>query len=201
MSVPAAPPVRTAEEPMAFSSSELLRGGVTVWLVFLGLLLGSEVLHLTLMAVTSQSSAGALLIVGVLCYLVLVAIIGGTVSVIVMLLGLPLVRLIAHVLRRVGTISLHVTVYAVVGIAIGFAFLALLRGGYAFAPVIPWDFFIILPAASAALALPLGWWWTARGLLREDAGFAPRSRRKTDPDARYEDRANDFTTRSTAGDA
>lgn len=200
MSVPVPVPVRTAAQPMAFSSSELLRGGVTVWLVFLGLLLGGEVLHLTLIAVTSESSAGALVILGVLCYLVMIAIIGGTASVIVMLLGLPLVRLIAYLLRRVGTISLHVTVYAVVGIAIGFAFLTLLRGGYAFAPVTLWDFFIILPAASAALALPLGWWWTARQLLREDAGLAPRRRRKTDPDARYEDRAND-STRGTAGDA
>lgn len=200
MSAPASSPVRTATEPMAFSSSELLRGGITVWLVFLGLLFSSEVVHLTLMMVTSGNSPGALTILGVLYYLVPIAIIGGTVSAIVMLLGLPLVRLIAHLLRRVRKISLHVIVYTVVGIAIGSAFLALLRGGYASTPASAWDFFIILPAASAGLAVPLGWWWTARRALREDAGLVP-PRPKTNPDDAFEDQATDITTHGTVSEA
>lgn len=182
---------------MAFTRDELLRGGVTVWLLFLFLLLSSEAVHLPILALTSGSAAGPASIFGGLFLLILIGLIGGGVSAVAMCLALPLIRLLAHLLRRVTRISLHVAVYSLVGIAIGWASLALLRGGHAFAALTAWDYFVVLPAVAAAIAVPVGWWWTAHRALRRDAGLIPPRLPKTDPDARHEDQAIDTIASDT----
>lgn len=184
----ASSPVRTAEKPLAFTGDELIRGGITAWFVFLVLLICGETLHLALLSPNTALESAPERLLGTLFFLMIIALVGGIVSAFLVPFGIVIMLPIALALRRVRSVGVHLAVYALLGTAIGGAYLVMFRGGRPFDPVIPWDYFVVIPAASAALAVPLAWWWTARRALRIDAGLITPRRRHPDPDAAYEDR-------------
>jgi|GEM_PF-1356299 len=182
--------VRTAERPLAFTGDELIRGGITAWVVFMVLLLVGETAHLTLLYSSTALESTAERILGVLFLLLLIALVGGVVAAVVVPFGVVIMLPIGLALRRVRAVAVHLTIYALLGAAIGCAYLFAFRGGRPLDLLTPWDYFVVIPAASAALAIPLAWWWTARRALRIDAGLITPRRRHPDPDpdAAYEDR-------------
>lgn len=157
---------------MAFSSDETWAGGFWSWMAFVAMMLAAFTVSLVVPMVSSPAAvppSGAdvaliLLIVG------FALVVGGGVSMVVMLCCLPLVRLIAKALRRVRRVYVHVTVYALLGAAIGVLALAML--GLAADPPVPTSALresplqiitILVCAASPAL----GWWRASRHARRE----------------------------------
>jgi hypothetical protein len=188
MSALASSPVRTAEKPLAFTDAELLRGGFTAWVVFMVLLVIGETVHLAMLYPRSALESAPEHLLGLLFVLLMIALVGGVVAAFVVPFGIAIVLPIALALRRVRSARVHLAVYALLGAALGGAYLVAFRGGRPFDPVIPWDYFVVIPAASATLAIPLAWWWTARRALRIDAGLLTPRPRRQDPDAECEDR-------------
>lgn len=169
--------VRTPEQPMAFSLDELLRGGLTVWLTFLAVLTGAVVLF---GAVPLLLSDGGLDSIGSFLGLMLVVvIIAGLVSGVVLVFAMILVGPLAHALRRVRSIAVHVIVYTLIGTGIGVLYLTVITGGnpagvftelganiFAGGPL---TLVFYAPSLAATVAVPLGWWLTVRRVLRQDA--------------------------------
>ncbi|MHC9044137.1 hypothetical protein ACYX8G_06130 [Microbacterium saperdae] len=193
MSAVASSPVRTAEKPWAFTGHELIRGGITAWFVFMMLLICGETAHLAMLYPSSALESAPERLLGLLFFLMMIALVAGVVSAFVVPFGIVIMLPIALALRRVRSVGVHLAVYALLGAAIGGGYLVAFRGGRPLDPVMPWDYFVVVPAASAALAIPLAWWWTARRALRIDAGLITPGPRHPDLDAAYEDRV-------TAGD-
>lgn len=160
---------------MAFTEHELWTGGRRTWSSFMALLLLGTALHFAVLDASSIGSGTPLFVSG-LAVLVPVGIVGGCVSAVVMLFGVALVRPIARALRRVRSRATHLAVYALLGVAVGTAYLASVRGGRILDVIHVWDLFAVAPALAAAVAVPWGWWQTARRALREDAGLEPRQR-------------------------
>lgn len=186
MSAVATSQVRTADTPMAFTSDELLRGGITAWVLFVVLLVCGEAIPLALLFPSTALDTAPERLLGLMFFLMLIAVVGSVAAAVVVPFGMVIVLPIALAFRRVRSTGVHLAVYALLGAAIGGAYLLVFRGGRPLDQLIPWDYFVAIPAASAALAIPLAWWWTARRALRIDAGLiTPRP----DPDATYEDRA------------
>ncbi len=189
MSVPGVSSPRTAEEPMAFTNDELLRGGLWAWAYFLLLLvLGMGVLS-GLMAIDTGTADPGSVVISFLLFAVVALMIGAPVSLILLPVGVMLAKPLGHLLRRTRRVSVHVVVYAALGTAVGFGYVAIFRAGNLWAPLMIWDGVILVPAIAVAVAVPLGWWHTARRARDEDSGRRPRpqSRRRVDPDARAED--------------
>lgn len=177
--------LRTPRQPMAFTTDELLRGGMAAWVIFLILLTGATA------AVGIDSAiryGGGGWLIAVIPIVLLVA---APISGIVMVLGVVLARPIGHAMRRVGSVPLHLVVYSILGIAVALLYLTVVSGGRPFALLAFSGFglFSLHPAISAAIAVPAGWWWTARRALREDAGLARRRGPTVDLDATVEDEA------------
>ncbi|WP_223586371.1 hypothetical protein [Microbacterium sp. OVT16B] len=162
-------PPRTQARPMAFTDREALRGGIDVWWIFLvflviGIGVWCTALDLTDGVETSPSNINVFLFAA-FCALV----IGGTISLIVMPVGVMLAIPLGRALSRSRRLWVHIVVYTALGIAIGLVYIALLRGGEVFTPIRSiWDYVLFVPAVSASLAVPLGWWCTARRLLLAD---------------------------------
>lgn len=190
MSAFASSPARTAEEPMAFTSDELLRGGITAWVVFMALLVLGEAVHLTALRFWSESSSATPgsfsavpeTFVAIVPALIIYVLCAGIVAATATPFGILIVMVIARAMRRHRAIGVHLAVYAAFSAGIGGACIAVAPSGN------PMAWFVIIPAASFAVAIPLAWWWTARRALRIDAGLITPRPRRPDPDAAYEDR-------------
>ncbi|MBO9626748.1 MAG: hypothetical protein J7484_10275 [Microbacterium sp.] len=190
MSMLGRPSPRTAAEPMAFTNDELMRGGLWAWAYFLLLLvLGMGVLS-GLTAIDSSSADPGTAVTSFLLFAVVALIIGAPVSLILMPVGVMLAKPLGHLLRRTRRMSVHVVVYAALGAAVGFGYIAIFRGDRLWAPLAIWDGIILVPAIAVAVAVPLGWWHTARRALDEDSGLR-QQRRRVDADAVIEDAATD----------
>ena len=86
----------------------------------------------------------------------------------VMALGAPVARCVGDRLSCTRSLGVHLTAYTLLGIAVGGIYLLVagcwwgwMRPGL--------HLFAWAPAVAAAIAVPLGWWWTARRILRRDA--------------------------------
>ncbi|WP_372968573.1 hypothetical protein [Microbacterium sp.] len=187
MTTPETPSVRTPEHPMAFTRDELLSGALTTWVLFLALLPAG--LLLAAIAAIPGSSGFDLGAVGLLAVMVLVVVV---VAGVVALLLLPFVLLavwpLATALHGVRPIAIHLLCYTLIGAGLGYAYLAIFGGPDASWFLSPAGAVTFgTPAIAVTLAVPLGWWLTARRALRRDAGLLPRSRRRIDHDAATED--------------
>ena len=175
---------RSAERPMAFTYGELARGALIAWGAFVVLLLIAFFVP-TLMipgALTGQYVLSSLLVMTSV-----IIIYGGLFSFVAMLVGSPLAWLIARTLTRVRAIPVHVAIFFLLGAVIGV--LAILVLGLVFPNSVdgiqwPISALIIVPAA---LAVPFGWWRSARRALRKDRGAHRPRVTNADPDALYED--------------
>ncbi|MFJ2552746.1 hypothetical protein [Microbacterium sp. NPDC087591] len=186
MSALASPLVRTPDKPMAFTSDELLRGGITAWLVFMVVLVCGEAVHLTVLRLRGEHVPATLdAFVAAVPALVIYALCAGIVAAFVTPIGILIVMLIARAMRGIRAMSIHLAVYAAFSMGISGASIAAAPSDN------PVAWFFIVPAGSFAVAIPLAWWWTARRALRIDAGLITPRPPRPDPDAAYEDRAAD----------
>lgn len=189
---------RSATQPMAFTSDELLRGGCATWVIFMMMLVGASAVSSIGSAIdASQMSLSpgndiASTVPLALVFPLIVGIFGGIIAAIVMVFGVLLARPIGQAMRRVRSIPLHLLVYTGLGLVVAALYLTVISGGHPLAVltygISSGTISILFPGIAAAVAVPLGWWWTARRALREDAGlWGPRRRRRTDLDAAHED--------------
>lgn len=182
--------LRTADQPMAFTPDEMLRGALIAWGTFLALLAaGFVVLGLASSLSSGRLDPGA---VGPFIMLMLFALfLAAIASGVVMSFGLLLIRAIASSLRTVRSFAAHLAVYSFLGILIGFLYLAVVTSGHPFEVMtfLPGSALVAYPALAAAVALPFGWWWTARRALRDDFRTSETRRERRDPDAVVEDGA------------
>jgi hypothetical protein len=189
---------RSATQPMAFTSDELLRGGCATWVIFMMLLIGAGAISSIGSAIDasqknlSSGSDIASTVSLALVFLLIVGIFGGIIAAIVMVFGVLIARPIGYAMRRVRSIPLHLLVYSGLGLVVAALYLTVISSGHPLAVltygISSGTIFILFPGIAAAVAVPLGWWWTARRALREDAGlWVPRRRRRTEPGATQED--------------
>lgn len=177
--------LRTPKQPMAFTPDELLRGGGTVWLIFV-LLLSAAVLFSAVASSVRNGVGLTDLDPWLLTVPIVVAIFAGIPAGIVMVFGMLGVRPLATALRRVRSVPVHLAVYTSLGLLIGALYLCVATGGNVFRIVDspPWGFLTVSPALAATVAVPLGWWLTMRRARRDDARAARAARsspRDTDP--------------------
>ena len=159
---------RTPEQPMAFSSGELLRGAVIVWATFLGLMMLFVPLFTTISGLAvGQSPLETIATIPEAIGLAILAVLYALVpSLIVMALGAGLSGLIGRALRRVSSIPVHLAVYTLLGAVISAVYWVIFHAPGAWSP---YDAFLLAPAVAATVAVPLGWWWNARHALQRDA--------------------------------
>lgn len=160
---------RTPEKPMAFTNDELLRGGCRAWCAFLVVLLVGMAFWNIALDVADDGKASprvltALVVTGICALLA-----GGGTSLVLLPFGVALALPIGRALERVRAPWVHLLVYSILGVAIGAAYVALLRGDHFFTPFSgPWDALVLVPAVDVLIAVPFGWWQTARLALRAD---------------------------------
>ncbi|WP_102192206.1 hypothetical protein [Microbacterium aurantiacum] len=173
---------------MAFTRDELARGAFSAWGIFMGLMLGGLIIMFIGSGFQSAPTSGWGSLIGTALGIGLFAgIIGGVISLLAMALGMPVAWLLGRALRRVAALGIHLLVYSAFGIVIGAAAMwavSLLFPGGVIENSVGW-----IVAGSAFVAVPAGWWLTARSALREDRGWARRRRSAADRDAEFEDAA------------
>lgn len=185
---PSDEPVRTPEQPMAFRRDEVLGGGLTTWLLFV-VLLPIGILLSSLAHIPSSSgwpTVGSVWDMTLL--LAVVTVVGGIVALFVLPFAVLIAWPIANTLRRVRSIPVHVLIYTALGVVVGITYLAITHGPQLQAPIALGGVIATMPALAVAIAVPLGWWLTARRALRKDAGLTSRRTRRVDDDALHEDR-------------
>jgi hypothetical protein len=154
MSLPGRRSTRTVDAPMSFTPGEFIRGALYAWLWFL---LFANAVHIPLFGLwffyvlyyTLPWSIGALVVGSVPAYLL------GT------------------ALRRRTSLRLHAGLFTLFGASVGVVTTTL-------AFTVPWSSLYegagvyslstALVCACATIAVPLGWWQTARRALRRDHG-------------------------------
>lgn len=185
------PSPRTAERPMAFTGPEFVRGAFAAWGLFNGLaplvLAGSGVV--AELAAGRPTGAGWAPLVLLLAPMFLVPWSLGS----LLLVGAPLALAIGLGLARIPRRSIHLAAFACLGALVG----ALTTMAYVWFSTLPqpgtvystprptlaeqladqW-LLVLLFAAGTALAVVLGWRWTAMRALRADtaAGHPLRAR-------------------------
>lgn len=191
----ALPIPRTPDEPMAFTRDEFWRGAMRAWGSFLVLVLAIEVVaavvsdlsHIDRTGVAYMSNVAILPIV-----LIMSLLIGGVISGLSLLIGIPIAYRVATALRRELRVSVHLIAFA----AYGFGFGALI-GGASYAVAFASAGISVGPTLNAALiagalscvAVTFAWWTIARDAVRKVRGIPRRTSRrpKVDPDAVVED--------------
>jgi len=188
---------RTRAEPMAFTRDEFRRGAMRAWGLFLVLLLAAEVvavmvsdlIQLIRTGDSHLSSLGYLPIV-----LGFTLVIGGAISGLALLIGVPIAFRIATALRREARMVVHLTGYGLYGFGfgavIGGASYAVAFAGSAVSVLAPALFAALIAGGLSAVAVTLAWWTIVREGLRTDRGVlrpAGRRRIRVDPDAAAED--------------
>jgi hypothetical protein len=174
---------------MAFGPDELLRGGFATWVIFMILMLGGYGSSIVVSAIASGTGVG-MVVTGLLGVLFIGGFFVGFISSIVMVFGVLLARPVGLLLRRVRSIPVHLAAYTALGILVGLGYAAVVGQGRLPSVTHAWDLLMLYPGIAATIAVPLGWWWTARRALREDAGLVRRRpRRRVDADAEAEDAA------------
>ncbi len=170
---------------MAFRRSELLHGAWVSWLTFVTLMSVTLVVAAVVSDLVSTIRDGAqpwgvsLLVIA----LPMALAIGGPVAGLVVLALLPVVAAMARRLARVGSVRVHVAVYASLGAAIGLVacvvWITATGGSWSDLAVFWWGVLTVMAVCAASVAH--GWWRAMRRAL-----YPPR-RTPHDPDAQAED--------------
>ena len=172
----------TAEEPMAFTRDEFSFGALRTWALFVGLFVGLS--SLRMITVSGGAPLAALGFVAVISGWV--ALLCAVISAIGLVVLLPVVWLVARSLRRERRIVVHAVAYVVVGIGVA-------AGAAALAQFFADGLLDLtgITAVAAAIAVPVGWWLTARRAVLRDRGIPSgrRRRNRVDPDMLAEDTA------------
>ena len=172
------PSPRTVEEPMAFTRDELIGGALRTWSLFVALFVCFAVVPFV---GTSWDSIWFVLFIGGYA-----GVVSAVIAAFAAVVLTPLIWIVGRALRREHRLAVHLVVYILIGgvvAAIAAAMAELIGGGY--------PGLAVLAGVIALIAVPLGWWLTARTALRSDRGISPRRRRheRVDVDARVEDGA------------
>ena len=152
--------------------ADVFRGGVVAWGVFVGLMLVAfAIAGIVADMVGRADGVSVMSSLSVLpLALVYTAFIGGTASFLVTMLGLPVAWLLARSLRHVTSITRHVTVYALLGAAVGCLALSV-TATFSGSPA---DVFFSAAAPVTILicatSVVTGWWRASR---RVRAGLEP----------------------------
>ncbi|WP_194419634.1 hypothetical protein [Microbacterium abyssi] len=155
--------------PMAFVRQQLWRGAISAWIVFLALML-TGVAVVTISASMATQSAVASLPMLLVITLLAAALVGGVISLVITLIGVPVAGAISRLLQNEPRVYVHVVVYTALG-AVVCVIVALIAG--AVVQVSPLGLlttplgFVI--AAACVAAPPIGWWHAYRSSLRPRA--------------------------------
>lgn len=184
----ASPSPRSRTEPMAFTPDEFRRGAMRAWGMFLLLLLAAEVATAVVsdLSYVERTGVGHVSSIAILPVVLLVSLlIGGVISGLSLLIGVPVAHRIAMALRTESRSAVHVAVYG----GFGFAFGAVIGGttyALAFASItsslLPALFAALIAGVLSSAAVVFAWWTIARDALRAHR----RRRARTDPDADHE---------------
>ena len=155
-------PVRSADEPFAFSRDEWLFGAFQSWLAFVVLACAAMVAWSVFPSLPTRFDGLA----WVPMIVAMTAIIGGTVSFAVMLIGLPVAYALGRALRRTTSTAVHLTTYAGLGAAIG----TLALGVFWLAVGAPWPALAVTTIAVTTASTTWGWWRASRGARRAPGG-------------------------------
>lgn len=139
---------RTASEPMAFTTSEFVRGALSAWWMFLVVL---TAVHIWL---------------GPIAFIV--AWYAAPWSIGALVAGAPLAWALGRMLRRDPDVRVHFAAFLALGLVVGgtTTWLAIAAGVGGGATGLA--FYAALHVVAAAIAVPLGWWRVARTALRSD---------------------------------
>lgn len=168
-------PRRTSALPMAFSAGEFIRGALLAWLVFM--LLAPIMFMVAVAIIGAPASVGDFLFSAVF-----IALMGAFTilpwAVGALAIGSPLAFLLGRSLRRTGRISVHLLLFTAFGLLLGLVSAAVAvpvidaadvdTGGY-WEGVLAVLHFVVGAVLASTIAVPLGWWITARLALRADA--------------------------------
>lgn len=176
------PSPRTTAEPMAFTRDELLGGALRTWALFVVLFVGCLLVALVGASWGSGASAIGFVVIVVGYAALICAVIAAFATVVL----IPAIWLLGRALRRERHLAVHLSVYTILGAAVAAAAAAsahLIGRGH--------PGLTMAVAAAALVAVPLGWWLTARTALRRDRGVLPRHprRERVDVDMLAEDSA------------
>lgn len=155
-------PVRTAEEPFAFTRDEWLFGAFQSWLAFVILACAAMAAWSVLPSLPARLDGLAWLPMIV----IMTAIIGGGASFVVMLIGLPVTYALGRALRHTASTAVHLTTYAGLGATIG----ALALGIFWLAGEAPWPALAVTTIAVTTASTTWGWWRASRGARRARGG-------------------------------
>jgi hypothetical protein len=179
---------------MAFTRDEFWRGAMRAWGTFLVLLLTVEAVaavvsdlgHIDRPGVAYMSNLPVLPIVLVISLLV-----GGAISGLSLVVGIPVAYRLASALKRERRTSVHLTAYGLFGFAfgalIGGASYALAFASAGISVVQPSLIAALVAGALSCVAVLFAWWTILRDARRTDRGIPWRRPRGVDPDAAAED--------------
>lgn len=181
---------RSAENPMAFTPGELWRGAGFAWCAFMILLAGGFLIAMVVDMVRESTGPEAqfidvelMLTMNVFLFM-MVLLVGGAIGIVVAAVGALVTHFLGRALRRIRPVPIHLLVYGALGAIIGGLAVWIMRFDEgAFWTVPPYTWIIAL---SATLAVPLGWWISARLALRPDHRAADPLTQLGD-DERFED--------------
>lgn len=169
------PSRRTPELPMAFSAWEFIRGALLAWLAFL--LLAPIMFMLAVAIMGAAASFGDFAVSAVVFGLMgLITIFPWAIA--ALIVGSPLAFLLGRSLRRVTRISVHLLLFAAFGLLLGVVASAVATPLINLSDAPPTEYwesildslhFIIGAVLASAIAVPLGWWITAKLALRADS--------------------------------
>jgi ABC-type Fe3+ transport system permease subunit len=159
------PSPRSASEPMAFSKDELWAGGSWAWLSFnVLLLLGMAILALWSEVASASHGSTGIGIATVVIVLFYTVVVGGAVSLGVMIIGLPGAWLVARGLRRVASVSSHVAVHGFLGAVLGVIVVAVYASAFGRGRVLEtfWTPLLPIMVTLTATSVLFGWWMASR---------------------------------------
>ncbi len=112
----------TGQAPGQFTREQLWRGALHSWLAFMALMLATFFVALVVPPLLTDASpalgAGGTVVMS-LIFVFYAAVIGGVVSLVVTLVGVPVAALFALALRRVRGLAWHVTAFGAFGVTLG----------------------------------------------------------------------------------
>ncbi|MCM3500886.1 hypothetical protein M3667_03210 [Microbacterium sp. P26] len=165
---------RDTAAPMTAHWPDIIRGAGHAWLVFMVVLLAAVAVTAGL-EFSGDAAGSPFTPASVLgASLLWTALIGGGVSLLVTAVGMPLAWLCARALRRRRSMAFHAAAWAVFGLLVGPATIAVFcaASGDAYLLTTP---FAPASAAATGISVLYGWWRASRRVRRAIASSDPRA--------------------------